>query len=71
MNNISSYNGITGELVCYAPPGEEVLRVIEPDLSKANVIDRAIQEAFRKGSILGRLQLQRAIEQRMDELNRG
>ena len=70
MESVMKHNGETGELVCYAPPGKEVLRTVEPSFQKAHAISSAIQEAYRKGSILGRLEMQRQIELRMDELNR-
>ena len=68
-DSVMTYNGVTRELVCYAPPGEEILRMVEPSITNAHVISFAIQEAYRKGSLLGRLELQRCVEQRMDELN--
>jgi len=70
MKSVMQHNGETGELVCFAPAGEEVLRMTEMDIAKAHGISAAIQEAYRKGSILGRLEMQRNLEQRMDELNR-
>jgi len=65
-----THNGDTGELVCFAPAGEEVLRTVETDFSKAHAISAAIQEAYRKGGVLGRLEMQRLVERYMDELNR-
>jgi hypothetical protein len=59
----------TGELVCFAPPGEEVLRIIEFDIAKAHMISETIQNTYLKGSIIGRLETQRSIEQHMDDLN--
>ena len=47
-----------------------MLRLTEPDFERAHAISKAIQAAYSKGSILGRLQMQQALEQRMDELNR-
>lgn len=70
MQSVMKHNGETGELVCYAPPGEELLRTIEPSFQKAHAISAAIQEAYRKGNLLGRLAMQRDLERRMDELNR-
>lgn len=67
--SVMTYNDETHELVCYAPPGEELLRIATPSFTTAHVISAAIQEAYRKGSLLGRLELQRCVEQRMDELN--
>ena len=64
-----THNADTGELVCFAA-GDEVLRLTEPDFERAHAISKAIQEAYSKGSILGRLQMQQALEQRMDEFNR-
>lgn len=66
---LMTHNADTGELVCFAA-GDEVLRLTEHDLERAHAISKAIQEAYRKGGILGRLQMQKALEQRMDELNR-
>lgn len=68
-NTLMTHNADTGELVCYVA-SEEVLRITEPDFVKAHAISKAVQEAYRKGSILGRLELQRVLEQHMDELNR-
>lgn len=66
---LMTHNADTGELVCFAA-GEQVLRLTEHDFERAHAISKAIQEAYNKGSILGRLQMQQALEQRMDELNR-
>jgi hypothetical protein len=70
MRSVMRHNGETCELVCFAPAVEEVLRMIETDIVKAHSVSAAIQDAFRKGSILGRLEMHRQLEQRMDELNR-
>lgn len=69
MKSLMSHNGETGELVCFAPAGEEVLRIVEPDFEKARAISSAVQEAYRKGDILGRLKMQLSIERHMNELN--
>lgn len=69
MESVMKHNGETGELVCYAPAGEEVLRTVESDFSKAHDISNAVQAAYRKGRILGRLELQRSIERHMDDMN--
>lgn len=69
MGRVMKHNGETGELICYAPSGEEVLRMVEPDFKKAYDISGAVQTAYRKGWILGRLELQRSIERHMDDLN--
>lgn len=66
---LMTHNADTGELVCFAA-GEEVLRLIEHDFSRSHAISNAIQDAYKKGSVLGRLQMQQALEQRMDEFNR-
>ncbi len=68
MESVMKYNAESGELVCYAA-GEEVLRIIELDFKKANDIGNAVQAAYRKGRILGRLEMQRSIERHMDDLN--
>jgi len=70
MASLMKYNSETGELVCFAPAGEEVLRTVEPDFAKAKAISDAIHNAYRKGDILGRLEMQRKLEQCMDEFNR-
>lgn len=70
MQSIMKYNSKTGEFVCYAPQGEEVLRMMEPSFQKAHTISEAVQEAYRKGKILGRIAMQREIEWHMDKLNR-
>ena len=67
--SVMTYNSETGELVCFSPPGEEVLRVIEPDFKKAHSISEAIQKSYNKGSLLGRLRMQGSIERHMDDLN--
>ena len=69
MAKVMSYNSDSGELICYAPLDEMVLCITEPDFSKAHDISAAIQKAYRKGSILGRLEMQRSIESHMDTLN--
>ena len=66
---LMTHNADTGELVRFAA-GDEVLRLTEHDFKRAHAISKAIQEAYRKGSILGRLQMQQALKQRMDEFNR-
>ena len=66
---LMTHNADTGELVCFAA-GDEVLRLTEPDFTRAHAISKAIQDAYSKGSIFGRLRMQQALEQRMDELNR-
>ena len=43
---------------------------IEREARRAHAISKAIQDAYSKGSVLGRLQMQQALEQWMDELNR-
>ena len=63
-----THNSETGELVCFAPVGEEVLRTVESDFSKAHAISAAIQEAYRKGSIIGRREMQLSVEHHMSEL---
>lgn len=70
MQTLTQHDGKTGELVCYTPDGEEVLRIAEHDFTKANKISAAIQESYKKGSLLGKLKFQKSIEQYMDELNR-
>ena len=69
MKSVMKHNAEDGELVCYAPSGEEVLRIIELDFKKAIDIGNAVQAAYRKGRILGRLEMQRSIERHMDDLN--
>ena len=69
MNTLMTYNGETGDLVCFTPTGEEVLRIVEPKIKKAHAISNAVQEAYRKGSIQGRLAMQNSIERHMDEIN--
>lgn len=70
MAALMKYNSNTCELVCYAPAGEEVLRLFEPDFEKANAISSAINKSFQKGSVLGRLGMQASIERHMDEFNK-
>jgi len=69
METMMKHNGDTGELVCYVPAGDEVLRTVEVDIAKVYLISEAIQTAYVMGSRLGRLHLQRDLERRMDELN--
>ena len=69
--SIMTHSAETGELVCYAPEDEEILRIIEPDFNKAFNISVAIQKAFRKGGMLARLKFQEDIEEYMQELNKG
>ena len=69
MKSVIKHNAEDGELVCYVPSGEEVLRIIELDFKKAIDIGNAVQAAYRKGRILGRLEMQRSIERHMDDLN--
>lgn len=66
---VMKFNSETGELICFAPVGEEVLRLTEQSFSNAHAISNAIQEAYRKGSLIGRLNLQRSLERHMDSLN--
>ena len=62
------YNSDTGELTCYAPAGELVLRTVELDIEKAHQISSAIQSAYRKGRTLGQLDMQHSIERHMDSI---
>jgi hypothetical protein len=66
---LMTHNADTGELVCFAA-GDEVLRLTEPDFERAHAISNAIQKAYSKGSILGRLQMQQKLERVMDDINR-
>lgn len=67
---LMTYNGTTGDLICFTPAGENVLQTVEPNSERAHEISNAIQAAYRNGWVIGRLTLlQRAIERRMDELN--
>lgn len=69
METLMHHNGETGEIICYAPAGEEVLRTTELDIQKAHDIHAAIQEAYKKGWRLGRLRLQAELERYMDTQN--
>lgn len=66
---VMKFNSETGELTCFAPVGEEVLHLTGQSFSSAHAISNAIQEAYRKGSLIGRLNLQRSIECHMDRFN--
>lgn len=69
METLMHHNGETGELICCAPAGEVVLKTVEMDIQKAHDIQSAIQDAYKKGWRLGRLNLQLNIERHMDSLN--
>lgn len=66
---LMTHNAETGEFVCYAN-NEEVLRLSEPDFEKACTISAAIQDAYKKGRLMGGLFMQQALEKQMDEINR-
>ena len=68
-NRTMSYSDTTKVLTCYAPVGEEVLTLVEPDFNRAYIISNAIQKAYIKGFRIGRLELQRDLEQHLDQLN--
>lgn len=63
------HNSETGELVCCAPAGVEVLRTVETDTRKAHAIFNAIQKAYSRGKHYGRLDMKEAVELYMDELS--
>ena len=65
-NSIMKYNAETTELICFAPPGEEILRVDGVSFFLAHTISNAIQAAYNKGNLLGRLELQHSLERFMD-----
>ena len=64
---ISSHNGLTGELTCYAN-NEQVLQLVEPDFSKAGAISKGIQDAYAKGVRAGRQQLLQEVQAKVKQL---